>query len=97
MKVIGRKKLEDFCKRRPDAEKSLKAWHGEVKYAIWKTPHEVKKTYGTATILRNSRVVFNICGNKYRLIAAINYDFQIVCVRFIGTHKDYDAISAEEI
>ena len=97
MKVIGRKKLEDFCKGRPDAEKNLGAWHSEAKHANWKTPHEVEKMYGAATILRNSRAVFKICGNKYRLIVKINYGLHIVEIRFMGTHKEYDRINAEEI
>ena len=97
MRISGRKKLKVFCKRRPDAEKQLSAWHVEVKHANWKTPHEVKKMYRTASILGNGRVVFNICGNKYRLVVRIKYEFQTVYIRFMGTHKEYDCINAEEI
>ena len=97
MRVIGRKKVKGFCKGRPDAEKRLRAWHSEAKNANWKTPHEVKKMYRTVSILGNSRVVFNICGNKYRLIVQINYGLQILDTRWFGPHKEYDRINAEEI
>ena len=97
MRIVGRNKVEDFCKGRADAEKRLRAWHSEVKAANWKNPHELKKMYRTASILGNSRVVFNICGNKYRLIVQINYGLQIVDIRWIDTHKEYGRINAEEI
>jgi mRNA interferase HigB len=58
---------------------------------------EIKDKYRNASILKNNRVVFNICGNKYRLIVKINYEVQIVFIRFVGTHKEYDKINAEEI
>ena len=97
MRISGRKKLTVFCKGRQDAERQLRAWHVEVKHANWQSSHEVKNVYGTASILGNRRVVFNICGNKYRLVVKINYSVQIVDIRFIGTHKEYDRINAEEI
>ena len=97
MLVIGRKKLEAFFKGRPDVEKRLWTWHNEAKNAKWKMPHEVKKMYRTASILKNGRVVFNICGNKYRLLVQINYAHQIVEIRFMDTHNEYDRINAEEI
>ena len=97
MRIIGRKKVKGFCKGRPDAEKNMEAWHSEAKHANWRTPYEVKKVHRTASILGNGRVVFNICGNKYRLVVKINYGVQIMEIRFIGTHKEYDRINAEEI
>ena len=97
MRIIGIKKLTVFCKKRPDAAKQLSAWHVEVKYAKWKTPHEIKEVYRTASILGNGCVVFNICGNKYRLVVKINYGVQVMEIRFIGTHTEYDRINAEEI
>ena len=97
MRIVGRNKVEGFCKGRADAEKRLRAWHIEVKHAKWKNPHEVKKMYGTASILGDGRVVFNICGNKYRLVVKICYERQVVYIRFIGTHKEYTRINAEEI
>jgi len=97
MRIVGRNKVEGFCKGRADAEKRLRAWHSEGKHANWKTPQEVKKVYRTARILGTGRVVFNICGNKYRIVVKINYGVQVVEIRFIGTHKEYDRINAEEI
>ena len=97
MRIVGRNKVEGFCKGRADAKKQLRAWHVEVKHADWKTSHELKKVYGTARILGNGRVVFNICGNKYRLVVKINYGVQVVEIRFIGTHDEYNRINAEEI
>ena len=97
MQIVGRNKVEGFCKGRADAEKHLSAWHSEVKAANWKTSNDVKDRYISASILGNGRVVFNICGNKYRLVVKINYGVQVVEIRFIGTHKEYDRINAEEI
>jgi len=97
MRVISRKALREFWESYPDSEGQLKAWHSEAKNAEWRTPADVKGKYGNSSILQDSRVVFNICGNKYRLIVKINYKFQIVYIRFIGTHTQYDAIDAEAI
>jgi mRNA interferase HigB len=97
MRVIAKKALRKFWEVRPDSEQQLKAWHREAKAADWSTPNDVKAQYGKASILQDGRVVFNICGNKYRLVVRINYDFGIIYIRFIGTHKKYDAIDAETI
>ena len=69
----------------------------EAKDADWTTPTDVKAKYGNASILKGGRVVFNICGNKHRLIVRINYDYRTVYVRFVGTHKEYDQINAETV
>jgi mRNA interferase HigB len=82
---------------REDSEEQLKAWYSEVKQATWKTPNELKLHYKNASIVGDSRVVFNICGNKYRLVAKINYEAQWVFIRFIGTHKEYDKIDVTSI
>ena len=63
----------------------------------WAAPSDVKASYGDASILKNSRVVFNIGGNKFRLVVRINYPARIVFIRFVGTHKEYDDIDAETI
>ena len=97
MRVITLRTLKQFWLAKPDTEKALKAWHAEAKAANWQSPADIKEQYRSASILQNSRVVFNICGNKYRLIVKINYHFSTVYIRFIGTHKEYDAINAEEI
>jgi len=101
MRVIAKKTLRDFWTEFPDAEEALKAWHAEAEDAAWKTPTEVKAKYGSASILKNSRVVFNICGNKYRLVVKFNYacgdHHGVAYIRFVGTHKAYDQIDAETI
>lgn len=79
------------------AEQSLKSWFKEASAASWKTPEDVKRRYGSASFLAGNRVVFNIGGNKYRLIVQINYDFKIVYIRFVGTHAAYDKVNAETV
>ena len=76
---------------------SRKSWADEVKKASWKQPAEIKEQYRSASILKNRRVVFNIKGNDYRLVASVAYHFQAVYVKFIGTHKEYDGIDAETV
>jgi mRNA interferase HigB len=97
MRIIAKRPLVEFWQKRPDAQGPLEAWHAEVKAADWASPAEFKARYGSASILKNGRVVFNIGGNKYRLVVHIRYEFRTVYVRFVGTHKEYDAINAEEI
>ena len=96
MRIIARATLREFWQRpkHTDAEQPLKAWYDEVKQAVWLTPHQVKSRYRNASLVGNNRVVFNIHGNKYRLIVAINYTFSIVYIRFIGTHEEYDKLDA---
>lgn len=97
MRVIAKKILRKFWEKHHDAEQQLKTWYKEASKAHWQSPNEVKKEYNKASILKNNRVVFNICGNSYRLIVKINYKRGWIFIRFIGTHKDYDKIDAENI
>lgn len=97
MRVISIKKLKDFWQKHKEAEQPLKAWYAEAKKAVWLKPADISRHYRSASIIKNNRVAFNIKGNLYRLIVAINYDHQIVYIRFVGTHKEYDKIIAEEI
>jgi mRNA interferase HigB len=97
MRIIARKTLKAFWASYPDAEQPLKAWFKSARQANWKTPQDVKALYRNATILQNGRVVFNIAGNKYRLVAWINYAFKVVYVRFVGTHKQYDEIDVQTV
>jgi len=80
-----------------DSEGPLKAWYLETKKAQWRNPAEVKQKHQNASILTNGRVVFNIAGNKYRLVVKIHYNTGIVYIRFVGTHKEYDGIDAETV
>lgn len=89
--------MREFWEKHADAEQYLKTWYDTVKSSNWQSPSDVKRTYITASILKNNRVVFNIKGNSYRLIAKINYSSQMLFIRFIGTHADYDKINADTV
>lgn len=95
MRIIARKTLKDYWEKVPRAEQELKAWFAEAEVAEWKTPADVKTKYGNASILKDGRVVFNICGNNHRLVVWINFDFHTIYIRFIGTHEEYDKINAQ--
>ena len=99
MRVIAKKTLRDFWEKAKynDAEQSLKAWYAEVKKAKWNSSNDIKRQYRNASFVGSNRVVFNIKGNKYRLIVAIKYEMKIVFIRFIGTHEQYDKINAREV
>lgn len=94
MHVISRKPLIKFWGRYPDAENSLEAWYHEARAARWGSSAELKQRYGTASIINAERVVFNIGGNKYRLVVRINYASGAVFIRFVGTHEQYKGIDA---
>jgi mRNA interferase HigB len=97
VRVISRKTIREFWEKHSDAEQPLQTWYHDVKHSIWRSPADIKAVYRNASFLGHNRVVFNIKGNKYRLVVAVQYDFGIVFIRFIGTHKDYDAIDAEGV
>ena len=97
MRVVAKKALRDFWLMHNDAEDQLKTWYKEASGAQWATPNDIKAAYAKASILKSGRVVFNICGNKYRLVVDINYVRQWVFIRFIGSHEAYDKIDAEKI
>jgi mRNA interferase HigB len=97
MRIISKKILREFWEVHSDAEQSLKAWHAKIKFAEWKTSSDIKSDYRNASFVANSRVIFNIKGNTYRLVAAVNYDFGIIYIRFVGNHKKYDKIDATTI
>src|ERR1017187_9378865 len=97
MRVISRKWLAELARRHPDAKPGLDAWFHEAEGADWANPAQVKQQYATASILKNGRVVFNIGGNKYRLVVRINYASRVVYIRFAGTHSEYDQIDAEQM
>ena len=97
MRIIARRVLREFWEQHPDAEQSLRAWHRDVQGAVWNSPADIKRTYANASIVGQNRVIFNIRGNRYRLVAAINYAYQICYIRFVGTHQEYDRIDAEQV
>jgi mRNA interferase HigB len=97
MRVIAKKILREFWEKHKDSEEQLKTWYKEASSSKWNSPIDIKSEYPKASILKGGRVVFNICGNNYRLIAQINYTRRWVFIRFIGTHKEYDSIDADKI
>jgi len=99
MRVIAKRTLRQFWEQagHADAKGPLEAWHAEALKSSWRTPQEVKDQFGTASVLKSGRVVFNIGGNKYRLVVAIDYGRQACFVKFVGTHKQYDEIDAETV
>lgn len=97
MRIIARPKLIAFGERFPDAKAQLDVWWAEARRADWRTPADIKAQYRSASILKGGRVVFNICGNKYRLVVKFDYKMQIGFVRFLGTHREYDQIDAEDV
>jgi mRNA interferase HigB len=97
VRVISKKILRDFWNKHPDCEQQLKTWFTEAGDANWSNTRDILKIYPSASFLPGNRVVFNIKGNRYRLIVRINYDYQMVWIRFIGTHAQYDKIDATKI
>jgi mRNA interferase HigB len=97
VRIIARRALREFWERHPDAEQSLRAWYHDARQADWRTPADVKSVYATASVVGSNRVVFNIGGNKYRLVVAINYPFRICYIRFLGTHRAYDRVDVETV
>ena len=98
-RIISRKRLRQFWEKPAyaDAEQSLKAWFREASQADWANPMAVKAAFRSASIVGNDRVVFNIGGNKYRLVVRVNYSYRVLYIRFIGTHSQYDRINVKEV
>jgi len=101
MRIIAKSTLRKFWESNPeyiDAKIAMTEWYNYVLKAKWVTPHKIKENLRNASILKNNRVVFNICGNKYRIIVRVDYKFQMMLIRFVGTHNQYDQIkNIEEI
>ncbi len=99
MRIISKKTLKVFYEQSKycDSRNALEAWHKEVLKLDWNTPNEIKEMYRNASIVGDTKVVFNIAENKYRLVVTINYFAKIIFIKFIGTHKQYDKINIEEL
>lgn len=97
MRIISKKILREFWEKHSESQQQLQSWFQEVNNVAWKGPKDIKRAYPSASFLADNRVVFNIKGNKYRLIVKINYDYHMVWIRFIGTHAAYDKIDALKI
>ena len=100
MRIIALSAIRAFLARNPayaDAREPLLAWYRLVGKADWATPADLKRDVGNASILLDGRAVFNIAGNKYRVVVWINYPYRVVYIRFIGTHSQYDKTNAQTI
>ena len=100
VRVIALSTIKSFLSRSAsvaDAREPVMAWFRQVRQADWTKPADVKRDIRSASILKDGRVVFNIAGNKYRIVVWINYPYRVVYIRFIGTHRQYDAIDAQRI
>jgi len=97
VRIIARRTLRELWERHPDAEPSLRAWCHDAQRAEWRSPGDIKRVYANASIVDGNRVVFNIKGNKYRLVIAINYPYRMCYVRFVGSHQAYDRIDVTSV
>jgi mRNA interferase HigB len=94
VRIISRRILRDFWEKHPDAAIPLQTWFHDVESVIWNSPADINAVYRNISFLANNRVVFNIEGNHYRLVVIVIYEHKVVCIRFVGTHKEYDRIAA---
>lgn len=97
MRIIAVRTLREFWQRHADVEQALKAWYHEAKKSKWSQPTDITQQYPAADILPDNRIVFDIKGNKYRLVVKFHYDSGIGYIRFVGTHAEYDKIDATTI
>jgi mRNA interferase HigB len=96
-RILAKSTLREFWEKYPDSEQYLKTWYDTAMNSNWKTPNDLKVSYANASNLKDSRIVFNIKGNTYRLIVKFNFDHGMAFIRFIGTHSEYDKIDANNI
>lgn len=103
MRIIARRTTREFVERRAGyrdhraLKAALDAWFSEVSQARWESMADVKRLYATASVVSSERIVFNIKGNDYRLVVAVDFEKSIVWIKWIGSHKDYDQIDVKEV
>lgn len=97
MRIIAKRTLKAFWELHPDSESALKAWYFTVRAATWTSPNAITQSHPRARSIGSDRIVFNIKGNHYRLVARVHFEHQIVLIRFVGTHREYDRINAKDI
>lgn len=97
MQIIAKKALKDFWARHNQAEAPLTAWYLAVSKADWTGPQDIRVMFGTADFVGDNRVIFDIGGNKYRLVVHVSYRFRRVLIKFVGAHKEYDKIDPETV
>ena len=97
MRIISEKPLREFWERHPDSEGPLAEWLRVARRESWRTPQDLREQFSRASFVGSNRVVFNIKGNQYRLVAAINYPYGIIYIRFVGAHSEYGRIDVETV
>jgi mRNA interferase HigB len=103
MRIIARRTLREFVEKRTShkdhasLKSALDSWFAEISKATWKNSNEVKRNYASASIVSNERIVFNIKGNDYRLVVAVDFEKSIVWIKWIGTHNEYDRINVKDV
>jgi len=97
LRVLSKKILREFWTKHGDAEQQLKAWFEEVEKGQWDIPEKIVEDFPNARIIPENRVIFNIRGNRYRLIVKVNYKYGMIWIRYIGTHQEYDKIDPIKI
>ncbi len=97
MHIVSVKTLREFWTRHADAEPALRSWYRESKSSAWRSFQDIKERYRSADCLRGNRVVFDLKGNRYRLVVRVHYNAGRVYIRFVGTHAEYEKIDAETI
>ena len=96
-RIFAKSTLREYWEKKPESEQYLKTWYDTAMSSDWETPNDVKQTYANASILKDNRVVFNIKGNSFRLVVKFNFKKKWIFIKFIGTHKEYDKIDANNI
>jgi len=98
MQILSKKTLRDFWEKHPQAQRPLTAWYQATSSATWSTPADIKAVFGASVdFVADNRVVFDIAGNKYRLVVHVSYTFRRVLIKFVGTHAEYDKIDVEKV
>jgi len=97
MRIISRRILREFWEKHPDTAIPLQTWFHDVERATWNSPADIKMVYQNASIVAGNRVIFNIKGNRYRLVVVVIYQHGVVYIRFVGTYEEYDRIDATTI
>lgn len=96
-RIFSKSTLREYWETHPDSEQYLKTWYDTAMSSDWKTPNDVKQTYASSSILKDSRIVFKAKGNSYRLVTIFNFEKQWIFIRFIGTHEEYDKMDVNKI
>ncbi len=97
MRVISKASLVRFWTKHPSSKQALQTWFEDASHAKWFGPQDIKLRYASASFVGGNRVVFNIKGNQYRLVVAVAYRFAAVYIKFVGTHRQYDAVDAATV